>query len=89
MAADNEIELGDVVKDTITGFKGVAIGVTKWLHGCRRITVQPEAMKDGKPLETATFDEPQLLVIARKKHETTARTGGPGPVAQKRHDASR
>jgi len=85
----NHVELGDIVKDRITGFKGVAIGITKWLHGCRRITVQPEGMKDGKPLETATFDEPQIDVVKRAVHETTAKTGGPGPVSARRADVRR
>jgi hypothetical protein len=90
MAVDNSIELGDIAKDSITGFQGVVIGVTKWLHGCRRITLQPEKLSsEGKLLDNATFDEPQLIVVKRAKHATTSRTGGPGPVAAKRADAAR
>lgn len=89
MADANDVELGDIVRDTITGFKGVAIGITKWLHGCRRITVQPEGMKDGKPMEPSTFDEPQVEILKRAKHPTTAKTGGPGRVAARRADVSR
>lgn len=83
------VELGDIVEDKITGFKGVAIGITKWLHGCRRITIQPEGMKDGKPLESSVFDEPQCIVLRAAKYKTTANTGGPGPVSARRRDVSR
>jgi hypothetical protein len=60
------IELGDVARDTITGFTGVVYADTKFLHGCRRLSLQPQELKDGRPLEGGTFDEPQLeLVTAR------------------------
>lgn len=45
----SKINLGDKVKDSVTGFSGIAIGRTTWLHGCDRITVQPEGVdKQGK-----------------------------------------
>ena len=62
------INLGDKVKDSVSGFKGIAIGRTMWLHGCARITVHPEGItKEGKLFETQVFDEPQLVVIQAKK----------------------
>lgn len=78
-----KINLGDKVKDTVTGFKGIAVGRTVWLHGCSRIVVQPEGLtKDGKLFETQSFDEPQLVVItSAKKKEGTHKTGGPRPEA--------
>lgn len=57
------IKLGQVVKDKITGYQGVVIAITKWLYGCTRITVQAGELKDGKPVDNYTFDEPQALVI--------------------------
>lgn len=62
----SRIELGDLVKDTVTGFQGVAIGRTEWLHGCERIIVQPKVGKDGKLGENGQFDEPQLDVVKAK-----------------------
>lgn len=59
----DKITLGDKVKDTVTGFTGIAIGKTRWLHGCNRIIVQPEVDKDGKMVEYASFDEPQLEIV--------------------------
>lgn len=74
-----KIQLGDKVKDTITGFTGIVIGRTTWLHGCDRLVVQPEGLtKDGKIFENSSFDEPQLVVLKAKKiKEGDHKTGGP------------
>lgn len=72
------IELGDKVKDTISGFVGVAIGRTQWIYGCDRIIVQPLVGKDGKMGENASFDEPSLTVVSKKKVKVPKlkKTGG-------------
>lgn len=77
------INLGDLAQDTITGFKGVVICVSDWLHGCKRLTLQPEELKDGKPMESFTFDLPQLKLIESGKALSTADTGGPRPEPSK------
>lgn len=59
------INLGDRVRDKITGFEGVVTARTEWLYGCVRVTVQPEKMKDGKTLESQNFDEPQMKILKR------------------------
>ena len=56
------INLGDKVKDRISGVVGIVVARTEWLYGCVRCTVQPQA-KDGKPVDPATIDEPQLVVL--------------------------
>lgn len=84
MKNDKTIELGDVAKDTLTGFKGIVVGVTKWLHGCRRIVIQPQELKDGKPIDPISFDEPQVECLKPKKAKTTANTGGPAPEPMRR-----
>jgi hypothetical protein len=61
------IELGDEVKDEVTGFQGIAVARTEWLHGCKRIVIQPPLGKDEELKDSATFDEPQLVVIKSKK----------------------
>lgn len=73
------IALGDVAKDTVTGFQGVVVGRHEYLHGCVRLQLQPQELKDGKPIEACTFDEPQLTVVKRKAAATTSNTGGPRP----------
>jgi hypothetical protein len=57
------MNVGDRVKDKITGFKGIVVAKTEWLYGCTRLTVQPETLEKGATLKNETFDEPQLLLI--------------------------
>ena len=75
----NKIQLGDRVKDSITGIIGIAVARTEWLHGCSRVTLQPQgADKERKPFESYTVDEPQLEIVARKKIKRgNGDTGGP------------
>lgn len=77
----SKIELGDEVRDTVTGFKGVAVARTIWISGCPRINVQPKGVdKDGKIFETNSFDENMLEVVKAKKLKEPDRTKG-GPRA--------
>lgn len=78
------IELGDEARDTITGFRGVVVADTKWLHGCRRLTLQPRTLHEGKPVEPLSFDEPQLELIPAQREPGTGRTGGPRPEPRQR-----
>ena len=57
------IQLGQKVKDVITGAVGVAIARTEWLYGCIRITFQPARREDGKVPDTICVDEGQLEAV--------------------------
>lgn len=81
-----KVNLGDKVKDSISGFAGIAVARTQWLTGCDRITVQPDKLdKDGKTYDAQTFDEPQLIVVTKAKikvdveKRTPKERGGPRP----------
>lgn len=75
-----QINVGDTAKDTITGFEGVVVARTEWLNGCARLTIQPRGLdKDGKVMDSNTFDEAQLQLVAAKNHEAKRDTGGPRP----------
>ena len=80
------IELGQTVKDKVSGFVGVAVTSHEYLNGCRRISVQPPVDKDGKLPDVVTFDEPQLEassvtpVIEGDNNDT----GGPEKYSDKR-----
>ena len=63
---NNTIELGDTVKDPITGFVGVAVARTEFLYSCNLITVQPIAYEENSMSESCYFDEPQLEIICKK-----------------------
>lgn len=73
-----KIKLGDKVKDPISGFIGIAIGRTLWLHGCDRITVQPLGLNKNKlPFDSTTVDEPQLILVKKQvKKRSHNNTGG-------------
>ena len=61
------VTLGDYVKDTVSGFKGIAVSRHIYLQGCDRITIQPKIDKEGKHPEGHTFDEPQLEILKSQK----------------------
>ena len=82
-----EINLGDQVKDKVSGFKGVAIAKTEYLNGCFRIGVQPKVDKDGKSCDAEWFDEPQLEIIGKKKvKEGSKKVGGPKSIKPERRN---
>jgi len=72
-----KFETGDSVKDSITGFYGLIIGRTQWLHNCNTYCVKSRELKDGKPMDAQWFDEPQLELIEEKVMEEKNDTGGP------------
>lgn len=72
------IKLGQTVTDRITGFTGMVVGITLWLHGCNRCGVQSAELKDGKPIDHQWFDEQQLTTKPK------AKIGGPKPTAPSR-----
>ena len=95
VAVDKDIDLGDEVKDQVTGFKGVVVAITRWITGCRRVTVQPQTLKDdGSVPETHTFDETHLTVTAAAKvpspnagpMQPVSQPGGPRPSPARRKD---
>ena len=71
------IQLGDKVKDKITGFIGIAIAKTEYLNGCIQYMVIPK-MKRGvdKLPEEVGIDEEQLEVIEKKIKIKKTSTGG-------------
>ena len=88
------VQLGDRVRDRITGFEGIVIGITDWLYQCRRPIVQPTRLTpEGKTIESQSFDEEQLEIIEagvfalKPKAEpapVAAPTGGPRDTPSRR-----
>lgn len=89
------VELGDIVRDDVTGFEGLAESITIWRFGCRRIGVKPMKLKDdGSVADAQVFDEPQLHIIKRAnvpQQTQVARrvAGGPKDPAAERRALSR
>lgn len=74
--------LGDEVQCRVTGYKGIVVGLTTWLYGCKRITVQSQKKKDFKPVDAMVFDEGALRLlkenaIAVDKVQVATNPGGP------------
>ena len=63
---NNKIQLGDTVKDTITGFTGIAISRTEFIHSCNIIEVQPKIYDENIMTESFYFDEPGLEIVNKK-----------------------
>lgn len=87
------IELGDKVKDVISGFEGIVIGITNWLHGCKRIGVASQQLKDDKPIDSQWFDEPQVIILQKavmqnfiEEIKPVHEPGGPRQTPQRSKD---
>lgn len=57
---------GDLARDLVTGFEGVIVTRSTWLHGCDRLTIQPNKLgSDDKPIGEETFDEDRIEIIQK------------------------
>lgn len=75
---DNGMQLGDIVRDKLTGFTGVIIVKSVYLNGCFRMGVQSKKLtKDGAVPDALHFDVEQLELVKAKVHAPTSRSGGP------------
>lgn len=72
-----DIKLGDKARDTISGFSGVVIAITEWLNGCRRITIAPTELKEGKRIDSDTFDAEQVELLQAAARKPATPSGGP------------
>lgn len=72
------VNLGDKVRDKISGFEGIATGRTEYLYKCVHILVSHDKLdKDGKIPDGFWLDEDRLEVLERGriKAKNTDRTG--------------
>jgi len=82
MKYQTHINIGDKVKDTLTGFKGIASGAAFYMTGCAQILVQPTGKKAaGKAAKW--FDDARLKVLEEGaftlKTRPNQKPGGPTP----------
>lgn len=66
MAKPGEVQLGQKVKDVVTGVEGIAVVLSDFWHGSSRIEIQPPKKKDGSVPEIHVADEAQIKVIDKK-----------------------
>ena len=58
-----KIELGSMVRDKVTGFKGMATGRTVYLHDEPRVLVEPTLDDEGKPVRSLWISEQRLELL--------------------------
>lgn len=59
------IELGDLVRDRISGLEGVVTGIAVYIFESPSVRVQPEECEGGKIIDP-TWIPPKRLVIVKK-----------------------
>lgn len=77
-AKSKRVELGDEVRDTISGFRGVCTGLFNYINGCVRAMIEPRTLHDGKPIDAQTFDVSQVDVVKKSVVPSFAGAQGPG-----------
>jgi len=77
--SEEEMKLGDRMKDRISGFEGIAVAYSCWLNGCERFCLQPPTDKNGKLLEAEWVDVSQLRVVKREAFKIPKQKGLGGP----------
>lgn len=84
------IELGQKVRDRLTGFAGIAVSRVEHLYGCSRIAIEPTELHDGKPILSEWFDEQRVEAIDGTNFlaeaPPTNRPGGPAQNPPRRAD---
>lgn len=86
--SEKKIKLGDLVRDEITGYEGVVIGITNWLNGCARMGLQNRDQvneKTGLPSDTYWVDETTLTLIDEQILKTEQKEKGGPNFAGSRH----
>jgi len=71
------IALGARVRDTVTGFTGVATARVEYLNGCIQYCVKPVVGDDGKMPDGEYLDIGQLEVVDGGVSVPRRDTGGP------------
>lgn len=90
----NEIELGDMAKDTITGYIGVVVAFTKHITGCDRFILQAQLTeKDNSKLpDSYGFDVTTVELVKKavvkvdpevRQVKPVKRPGGPPTKAER------
>lgn len=74
--------LGCFVRDTLTGFEGIATGRSEYMYGCAQVAITPDKLgPDGKPIQGEWFDEQRVALVdqrpIRVSETSTATSGGP------------
>jgi len=76
------IQLGNKVKDSITGFAGVAVAKTIWISGNVTIQIEATALEKSEPIDGHAFEYERIELVEEAKPPMSAKSdpskpGGP------------
>ncbi len=71
-----KIKLGDHVRDTISGYEGIATARHEYLNGCERISISGKMDDPSKEPPTWVFDEEQVEVVKAERKPKAQPSGG-------------
>ena len=75
------IQLGNKVKDKITGFSGIAVAKTIWSSGNVTIQVESTNLEKNEPIDAHAFEYDRIELLEEAKPpmsaKSEAKTGGP------------
>ena len=82
-----DLPLGRIARDVVSGFTGIIESRTEWLNGCFRIGLAPDHLdKDGKMLDSKGFNAEQIELLpqqVREEKPVEDRPNGPTPDAMR------
>jgi len=79
------IELGNKVRDKVSGLEGIAVSRLEHLNGCVQYSVTSKLKKGETEINTWNIDEPNLEVVSKGVKIKKKPTGGPTHRALNRY----
>ncbi|MCZ4351567.1 hypothetical protein O4H61_03475 [Roseovarius aestuarii] len=70
------IEMGDLVKDTLSGFTGAVIARLEHLTGCNQVHVLPQSDAENEMKDGVWFDIERIELIKKAAVQINTRQGG-------------
>lgn len=61
----DDVNLGDLAKEKVTGFTGIVTAISYEIDGTIFIGLQPRELENGKPAEALEFDIERIEVVER------------------------
>ena len=72
------IELGDKVRDRVSGLEGIAVTKLEYMNGCIQYSVTAKIKKGETEITTWNIDQEQIEVMSQKKVKVKRKpSGGP------------
>lgn len=82
------ITLGRKYRDYISGFEGIAVSRSEFLHGCVRVLLEGPVKPDGEAREFFV-DEQRLVDVETETRTLVAKAGGPQTDVRRATDVRR